>query len=116
MSRALGITALVAAIVLSAGPVASSEDTRTVRLSAYFPRYKLQAPPTGADTLERAHAIFSKRLHHVYLGNVLGAVGSDTACHGCSARLIARRGYSTQIVGLDGAKCAQCGADNNVIV
>ena len=87
-----------------------------VHLLAYFPRYKLQAPPTGADTLERAHAIFSTRLHHVYLGNVLGAVGSETACHNCGAKLIARRGYSTRIVGLDGAQCAQCGADNNVIV
>lgn len=34
MSRAFGITALVAAIILPAGPFASSEDTRTVEVTA----------------------------------------------------------------------------------
>jgi pyruvate formate lyase activating enzyme len=85
-------------------------------LSAYFPRYQLKAPPTPPETLERAYEIFTRRLRHVYLGNVVGRSGSDTCCHECGARLVARRGYHTQVVGLEDGRCAACGADNNIVV
>lgn len=85
-------------------------------LSAYFPRYKLQAPPTPPETLDRAYAIFQQRLRHVYLGNVYGRVGANTDCHACGARLIERRGYATRVVGLREGACAACGADNNIVV
>jgi len=86
-------------------------------LSAYFPRYKLQAPPTPVETLERAHAIFSRHLRYVYLGNVYSGLGADTPCAQCGAILVARRGYSVRIVGLDErGKCRKCGAENNFVV
>ena len=86
-------------------------------LSAYFPRYKLQAPPTPVETPERAHAIFSRHLRYVYLGNVYSGLGADTPCAQCGAILVARRGYSVRIVGLDErGKCRKCGAENNFVV
>ena len=86
-----------------------------VHLSAYFPRYKLQAAPTPPETLERAHGIFKQRLHHVYLGNVHAHVGGDTHCHACGAQLIVRRGYASRVAGLRGGAWAACGADNNIV-
>lgn len=86
-----------------------------VHLSAYFPHYKLTAPPTPAATLERAYEIFSKVLPYTYLGNVLSSKGSSTDCPGCSAELISRRGYDVNIVGLNGRKCANCGREIEII-
>ena len=85
-------------------------------LSAYVPRYKLNAPPTPPDTLKKAYDIFAQRLEHVYLGNVTMGTGSDTLCTKCGATLIERRGYSTSITGLDGAKCASCGEKQNIVI
>jgi len=90
-------------------------DTPT-HLSAYTPRYRLNAPPTPLSTLERGYAIFSERLDHVYLGNVPGGKGSDTHCVRCGAALIRRRSYHAQVVGLDGRACKACGEELNVVI
>ena len=84
-------------------------------LSAYFPHYRLEAPPTPVATLDGAYGIFRQRLQHVYLGNVRSSVGSSTVCHQCGAELIRRSGYSTSVEGLDGPKCRHCGAENNIV-
>ena len=81
-------------------------------LSAYFPRHRLTAPPTPAETLERAHAILSKHLRYVYLGNCYSERGASTACHQCGAVLVRRRGYHVEVVGLRGTVCGSCGAEN----
>ncbi|MFW6159064.1 MAG: AmmeMemoRadiSam system radical SAM enzyme [Planctomycetota bacterium] len=85
-------------------------------LSGYTPRYELHAPPTDPDTLRRAYGIFTARLHHVYVGNVILEKGTDTVCRGCGATLIRRRGFAARIVGLDGSRCAACGAELNIVV
>jgi len=85
-------------------------------LSAYFPRYKLQAPPTPVETLETAYAIFAEQLHYVYLGNCYSEVGSATRCRQCGTKLISRRGYNIRTVGLRGSCCAHCGAENHIVV
>ena len=87
-----------------------------VHLSAYFPRYKLKAPPTPAATLERAHAIFSERLHYIYLGNCLSDKGANTVCRGCGAMLVERHGYRVRMVGLDGTRCVACGEESHIVV
>ncbi|HUT33894.1 MAG TPA: AmmeMemoRadiSam system radical SAM enzyme [Planctomycetota bacterium] len=87
-----------------------------MHLSAYFPRHKLKAPPTPVETLQRAHAIVSKHLRYVYLGNCYSDAGSSTRCHQCGATLITRRGYQVRVVGLTGALCASCGAENSIVV
>lgn len=90
-------------------------DTPT-HLSAYFPAYKLTAPPTSPETLERAWNIFSKRLNYVYVGNMRIGHGSDTVCKKCGETVIKRQGYRINIEGLNGDKCAKCGNDLNIIV
>jgi pyruvate formate lyase activating enzyme len=86
-----------------------------IHLSAYFPRYKLKAPPTPVETLERAYAVFAERLRYVYLGNCYSEAGSATLCHNCRAKLITRRGYSIRVAGLKDNLCASCGAENNIV-
>lgn len=86
-----------------------------LHLSAYYPRYKLQAPPTPLGTLERAYEICSEKLNFVYLGNVLTEKGSSTLCKGCGATLIRRTGYHTTVAGLADSSCAKCGATNNIV-
>lgn len=90
-------------------------DTPT-HLSAYFPRYKLKAPPTPVSTLQRAYEVCREKLHFVYLGNVGGRTGADTLCKNCGSTLVRRVGYSTEVVGLRGGKCSNCGTDNRFVV
>jgi pyruvate formate lyase activating enzyme len=90
-------------------------DTPT-HLSAYFPRYRLKAPPTSGELLQHAYDIFSERLQHVYLGNVVMREGTDTVCPGCGALLIRRQGYHIESLGLDGNRCTACGAEINLVV
>ncbi len=86
-----------------------------LHLSAYRPQYKMNAPPTPVATLSRAYDICAAELDYVYLGNVAGSVGQDTLCPGCRAVLIARDGYSTRRVGLNGGVCARCGRPADVV-
>lgn len=82
-----------------------------VHLSAYFPRYQLDAPPTSMQELKEAAEIFSERSRYVYLGNVSSS--SPTMCFSCGELLVERNGYSVGIKALsDDGKCSACGADN----
>jgi pyruvate formate lyase activating enzyme len=85
-------------------------------LSAYTPRYRLNAPPTPAETLLRAYEIFDERLDYVYVGNMVLDKGSDTVCPKCGATVVSRRGYAVRADGLDGTKCAGCGAELNFVI
>ncbi len=84
-------------------------------LSAYVPHYRLEAPPTPLETLQRACKIFREHLDHVYLGNVLVEDGSHTRCSKCGSLLIARRGYMIEMRGLSEGRCQRCGAENNIV-
>ena len=98
--------------------IAANLGRRTpTHFSAYYPCYKMTAPPTPLPTLERAWGIASQHLDHVYLGNVHSRKGSATACASCKATLIERAGYRVKIVNLAGdGRCRACGADNNIVV
>jgi len=87
-----------------------------VHLSAYFPRYLLEAQPTSAETLCRAEDIFRRRLFFVYLGNVYLDRGNNTSCPSCMTLLISRSGYRTRIEHLEGARCGRCGREINAIM
>ncbi len=80
-----------------------------LHLSAYFPRYRMNVPPTDAQALETAARLCEQRLDYVYLGNVASHVGRDTLCAKCGAVLIARHGYAIDTVGLLDGVCAACG-------
>jgi pyruvate formate lyase activating enzyme len=84
-----------------------------VHISAYFPRYKLRAKPTGRDIMERAFNIMKERLNYVYVGNMITSDGANSQCASCGKGLVMRRGYGIDVVGLDGRRCAACGAENN---
>jgi pyruvate formate lyase activating enzyme len=84
-----------------------------VHVSRYFPRYRLQAPPTPAGTIREAVELFSRQLNFVYPGNLHGE--ADTTCPSCGATVIRRRGYSTDVSGLEGGRCGSCGADLGIV-
>lgn len=85
-------------------------------VTAFQPRYrKMDAPPTGAQALERAAELArAAGLRYVYAGNRPGRVGGleDTRCPSCAAVLVERVGFRAAVKGLrvDGASaaCAVC--------
>jgi len=86
-------------------------------VSRYHPTYKYDAAPTPVERLVRAWKIGKETgLHHVFVGNVPGWMlpdgveGESTYCHGCGARLIARRGYSIRQNRVRDGTCPDCGA------
>lgn len=50
--------------------VAGIDPGIPVHFSRYFPQYKMKAPATPIETLEKARRIAGKKLKHVHLGNV----------------------------------------------
>jgi len=50
------------------------------------------------------------------MGNVPGHTKENTVCYNCGNLVIARVGFDTEVVGLDGSKCRSCGADLNMTV
>jgi len=85
-------------------------------LSAYFPRFKLEAPATPLATLQAAKKIFDRHLKFVYIGNAPTTEGSDTRCSECGKILVERVGYHSRLVGLEGTRCAACKADSHIIL
>jgi pyruvate formate lyase activating enzyme len=96
--------------------VAGVDPTMPVHFSRYHPAYKMNIPPTPPASLERAYNIAVKKLQYVYVGNVIGMVGSDTVCPGCGAIVIERVGYQTRVRTLDGNKCGACGRVLKLVV
>jgi len=81
-------------------------------ISRFHPAYRLMdRPVTPIRTLQNARDIGLKGgLQYVYLGNVPGNAGENTYCRQCRALLIERYGFTIQNRGLEGGKCATCGA------
>ncbi|MBE0415432.1 MAG: AmmeMemoRadiSam system radical SAM enzyme [Dehalococcoidia bacterium] len=85
-------------------------------VTRFYPQHQmLHLPPTPVSTLEHACAI-GKRvgLRFVYTGNVHGHASENTICYSCGNLAIGRRGYYTDIVGLEDSRCRFCGADLNM--
>jgi len=79
-------------------------------VSAYFPAYRFNAPPTPSQTLERAWGIGKAAgLEFVYTGNVPDDPHENTYCPACGALLIRRLGFEVVQYRLDAGKCPQCG-------
>ena len=79
-----------------------------LHLSAYRPEYKLRTGSTSTALLEKGHDICRRYLDYVYVGNVQTDTGQDTACPECSALLVKRRGYLTDVSGIENGKCTHC--------
>ena len=78
-------------------------------LSAYFPMYMSTEPPTPEATIHKLRDIASRYLTFVYAGN-LPSEPNDTFCPQCKKLLIRRRGYHTDIQGVNSeGSCKYCG-------
>ncbi|MFW6138769.1 MAG: AmmeMemoRadiSam system radical SAM enzyme [Spirochaetota bacterium] len=82
-------------------------------LSAYFPMYQFEAPPTSVRTLQTLKHVAEMKMRYVYLGNVGGA--GNTLCHNCGAVLVERMGYSIKKVNCSQGKCKNCGSSVPII-
>ena len=84
-------------------------------VTRFYPQYRMQdLPVTPVETLERAWKIGREvGLKFVYLGNVPGHHSESTLCYSCGRLVVARSGYQADVVGLDGSRCAHCGAELN---
>jgi pyruvate formate lyase activating enzyme len=97
-----------------AGLEAGSASPVPWHLSAYHPAYKWNAPPTSTARLIEIARRARERLGYVYTGNIRGGL-EDTACPGCGATLVRRRGYyidkNALVLSADGKSyiCAHCG-------
>ncbi|MCB2202117.1 AmmeMemoRadiSam system radical SAM enzyme [bacterium] len=93
----------------------ASVDTRIpLHFSAYHPDYKLQAPPTPHETLQRAFDMARKSLAYPFVGNAYIRGTSDTHCPSCGTILIERSGFGCRIGGLEAGKCTLCGAETRI--
>lgn len=96
--------------------VASVGPDIPLHFSRYYPNYNYKKPPTPAPILEYAYERGRKKLHFVYLGNVPIEEAANTYCPKCGSLLIERMYYRAIIKGLQGRKCAKCGADIAIII
>lgn len=85
------------------------EDTPW-HISAFHGAHKMAThPSTPVKTLEDAwHTGEKTGLKHIYLGNTLSSIGSNTFCPQCGGLLVERRGYSTHKI-IHGDECPRCG-------
>jgi len=81
-----------------------------LHLSAYHPAYKLNNPATSLKLIIDLWEIAREQLSYSYIGNMNTASGRNTLCRACGETLIYRRGYYTEVTGLDkNSKCTNCG-------
>ncbi len=78
-------------------------------VTAYYPAYKFNAPPTPIGTLERAwHMGKEAGLHFIYVGNVPGHRYDNTYCPQCDGLLIERRGFDVLRNDVRNGRCPRC--------
>lgn len=79
-------------------------------VSAYYPAYLFNVPPTPASTMALAHRIGKEAdLDFVYVGN-LDTPASNTYCPSCGVLLVERSGFETLRCDLTtSGRCPQCG-------
>lgn len=94
--------------------VASLSDDIPLHISAYHPDYKLNTEATPADTMLRTYELAREKLKYVFLGNMVLKEGSDSICAECGHLLVERNGYRTNVVGLDGTRCAGCDTETGI--
>ncbi len=95
--------------------VSSISEYIPIHFSAYHPDYKMTNRATSIDTLYKAVAIARKRMKYVFVGNVSDSEYTDSYCPDCSNLLIRRKGYHTEIIGLDASHCMKCGFHTKIV-
>jgi pyruvate formate lyase activating enzyme len=95
--------------------LASLDPAIPFHLSAYYPQYRYTLPATPPSSLRALAKVARRHLSYVYLGNI-GAEESNTVCRSCAAVLVRRRGYQVGTPGLNGSRCARCGAEAPIVL
>ena len=82
-----------------------------LHFTRFHPTYRLtNLPPTPVPILERAWRIArAEGLKYVYLGNVPGHPGENTACPACNEIVIRRLGFKVLGSRLEDGACPDCG-------
>jgi len=82
-----------------------------LHFSRFHPLHKLtHLPQTSVNILEKARKVaLDTGIKFVYLGNVAGHEASNTYCPSCEKVIIRRKGYSTELIGLQDGFCKFCG-------
>jgi pyruvate formate lyase activating enzyme len=81
-------------------------------ISAYFPSYKSDIPPTSAEQIKKAIEIGKKAgLEYVYGGNITGSSFENTYCPVCKSMLIERDRFYVISNKLENGKCPKCGEE-----
>lgn len=96
--------------------VADLEPGIPLHFSAYHPAWRMDAPPTPRQTLLDAHALASRKLRWVYVGNVATSVGRDSVCPGCGDLLVDRSGYRGVSRLSAAGECPGCGATHPFVL
>jgi pyruvate formate lyase activating enzyme len=95
-----------------AGFLADSLGTDTPwHISRFHPTYRLtDRPPTPVETLKKTQKIgLEAGLKYVYMGNVPGENGENTACAECGKNLIDRWGFQVKKNRIKNGACPACG-------
>jgi len=79
-------------------------------LSAYYPAYQFEAPPTPVTTLEQGRDMgIAEGLTYVYVGNVPGHLYENTYCPNCNTLLIERYIFDIRAYHITAQKtCPDC--------
>ncbi|HSQ35950.1 MAG TPA: AmmeMemoRadiSam system radical SAM enzyme [Candidatus Binatia bacterium] len=87
------------------------DDRMPWHVSRFFPQYQMQhVPHTAENSIHEVLSLGSKMgLKYVYGGNLASDRWNDTLCPQCQKKLIARRGYRSEILALQSGKCRFCG-------
>jgi len=83
--------------------------SQVLHISRYFPKYKMNLPPTPVSTIAELTNIARSELDFVYPGNTGMELNSSTFCPGCGQTLIDRTYYTSEINGMKSNKCSSCG-------
>ena len=79
-------------------------------ISAYYPQYKSDIPPTSVEQIRIAIDIGkSEGLKYVYGGNIPGSTYENTYCPKCNSILIERFGFSVSNNKVKHNSCLNCG-------
>jgi pyruvate formate lyase activating enzyme len=83
-----------------------------LHLTRFHPTYQLTSlPRTPVATIERLRLVaLDAGVRYVYLGNVAGHEGENTACHACGRVLIERDGWLVRQNRIRDGRCPDCGA------
>lgn len=96
--------------------VSSLSKDIPLHFSKYYPQYKFSVSPTEENSLITYYKLAKEKLNYVYLGNIMDEKYNSTYCPNCNKKIISRRGYITEIIGLNKNKCSYCNSEIKIIL